>query len=607
MRLFFVLLGLFMMVANGGVYAQQSNLVPKLGSKIFSREDELLDADQAFKLTVVARDGTTLLAEFTPEPGYYLYSHRISFNVENPTGINVASVDLPPGESKNDIVFGDTKVFHQPFSAMIHIKRQPGSPDQLTLKASYQGCSEKGICYPPVNKTFDLRLIDGAIESPSPASAATTETGIVGVLASGSFWLVAGFFFLAGLGLAFTPCVLPMIPILSGIIAGQGKSVNRARGLALSTSYVLGMAITYAAAGIAAGLTGSLLAAALQNALVLGGFALIFVGLALSMLGLYDLRMPAFIQDRANSLSNQLSGGKVAAVFGMGALSALIVSPCVAAPLAGALLYISQTGDVMLGGIALFAMALGMGMPLLALGISAGTLLPRAGVWMDSVKRFFGVLLLAIAIWLVSPVIPVVIQMALWATLLIISACFLGAIDTLPTNAGSFPRLAKGTGLLALVAGVAILVGALAGSRDLLQPLAVLRGGSSSEVIDAKIGFEKISTLGTLKEQLQQANRPVMLDFYADWCVSCKEMEKLTFREARVAARLQGMQLLQVDVTKNTAADQALLKRFGLFGPPAVIFFDNEGREIRTLQVTGYQPADVFLRTIDQVLERRFK
>jgi len=602
MRLLFVLLAFLATFATENAAAQQSTAIPKFGASLFSRENELLEPDQAFGLTITPRDSTSLQAEFIPATGYYLYRHRISFSVEQPDGVKVVGVDLPPGESKNDAAFGETRVFHQPFSAVINIKRDAKETAAVKIKATYQGCSERGICYPPINKIFDVKLTAGASEPSGSVPHNKTETGIAGALASGSFWVVIGVFFGAGLLLAFTPCVLPMIPILSGIIAGHGQSVTRTRGLLLSLSYVLGMAITYAAAGVAAGLTGSLLSTALQNAWVLGGFALIFVLLALSMFGLYDLRMPAIIQGRADSLSHRLSGGKVFAVFGMGALSALIVSPCVTAPLAGALLYIGQTGDVKQGGIALFAMALGMGTPLLAIGVSAGALLPKAGSWMDSVKRFFGVLLLAVAIWLISPVISMVLQMLLWASLLIISASFLRAIDPLPADTGGLPRLAKGVGLMALVSGIAILVGALAGGRDLLQPLAVLRGGAPA-VLDADLGFEKIRTVSELEARLQQADRPVMLDFYADWCISCKEMEELTYRDARVTDRLQEMLLLKVDVTENTAEDQALLKRFGLVGPPSVIFFDANGKEIRNLRVTGYQPADAFLRAVDQALD----
>jgi thioredoxin:protein disulfide reductase len=603
-----------LLVLSGPVHAEQSVPFSKFGN-IFgkSNESEFLEPEQAFKLSLSVQDSDTVLAEFVPAAGYYLYRHRISFDVDKTKGISVANTDLPAGELKIDAVFGETQVFHQPFSAIVNLKREANSPDRLTLKATYQGCSEKGICYPPINKTFDLTLAAASVApelSASPpsknaASPPPSDASIAKALAKSSSWLAIGVFFLAGLGLAFTPCVLPMIPILSGIIAGHGHTVTRTRGFILSLSYVLGMAIAYAIGGIIAGLTGSLLSTMMQNPWVLGGFALIFVMLALSMFGLYELRMPTLIQSGADSLAHKLSGGKIAAVFGMGALSALIVSPCVAAPLAGALLYISQTRDVVLGGTALFALALGMGMPLLAIGLSAGALLPRAGAWMDAIKRFFGILLLAVAIWIISPLIPAVVQMLLWATLLIILASFLRAIDPLPSEAGGLPRFAKGLGLIALVSGIAMLVGVFSGSRNPLQPLGALRSGAPplSDEVSSDVDFEPVLTLNELDGRLEQTDRPVMLVFYADWCVECKKMEQLTFRDIRVSERLQDMLLLHVDVTENTTEDQALLKRFGLFGPPGVIFFSAEGREIDGLRVIGYQAAETFLQTVEQVLD----
>jgi thiol:disulfide interchange protein DsbD len=407
---------------------------------------------------------------------------------------------------------------------------------------------------------------------------------------------VLGSFFAFGILLTFTPCVLPMIPILSGIIAGEGRSLNRPRALALSLSYVLGMAVAYAAAGIAAAFSGSLLAAALQNAWVLGAFALVFVVLALSMFGFYELRLPGFLHDRLHSAHRRLQGGRIASVAGMGVLSAVIVSPCVAAPLAGALLYISQTRDVALGGAALFSMALGMGVPLIVVGVSEGALLPKAGAWMESVRKFFGVLLLAVAIWVVSPVLPAVLVMLAWAALLIGSAMFLRAIDPLPASASGWWRLWKGVGIIALVAGVALLVGALSGSRDPLRPLAGLSQGGAR--VEAKLPWTRVASLAELQEKLATPGKPVMLDFYADWCVSCKEMEAFTFSDPKVRAQLDGMLLLQADVTDNNEEHRALLKRFSLFGPPGIIFFDPQGREIRGLRVVGYQNAERFLKTL---------
>jgi thiol:disulfide interchange protein DsbD len=362
------------------------------------------------------------------------------------------------------------------------------------------------------------------------------------------------------------------------------------------TAYVLGMALAYAAAGVAAAFSGVLLAAALQNVWVLGAFALVFVLLALSMFGFYELQLPGFLHQRLHSAHRQLRGGQIASVAVMGLLSAVIVSPCVAAPLAGALLYISQTRDVLLGGAALFSMALGMGVPLIVVGVSEGALLPRAGAWMTGVRRFFGVLLLAVAIWVLSPVLPPMVQMLAWAALFIGSAIFLRALDALPVGASGWWRLWKAVGVAALVIGVALLVGALSGSRDPLRPLAGLN--SKTAPVAASMPWQRVASLGELSERLKAPGKPVMLDFYADWCVSCKEMESFTFSDPKVRAQLDGLLLLQVDVTANNEADRALLKRFSLFGPPGIIFFDAQGREIRGLRVIGYQNPERFLKTL---------
>lgn len=401
---------------------------------------------------------------------------------------------------------------------------------------------------------------------------------------------------LGGLALNLTPCVLPMIPILSGIIAGEGKGLNKSRALGLSATYVLSMALTYAVAGVAAAYVGSLLATYLQNVWVLGAFALLFVVLALSMFGFYELRLPGFLHHRLHERHGRLRGGRIASVAAMGVLSAVIVSPCVSAPLAGTLLQISRTGDVVLGGSALFALALGMGLPLIAVGVSEGALLPRAGAWMVGVRKFFGVLLLAVALWIVSPVLPPAVEMVAWAVLLIGSAMFLRALDPLPAAASGWWRAWKAVGLVALVAGVALLVGALAGSRDPLRPLAGLLGGSAPAATPTP--FRRVASLGELERAVRSAGKPAMLDFYADWCVSCKEMEKFTFSDPKVRAELDRLLLLQADVTAGNDADRALLKRFSLFGPPGIIFFDASGREIPGLRVIGYQPPERFLRTL---------
>jgi thiol:disulfide interchange protein DsbD len=581
-------------------------------------EPEFLPPDQAFKLRIEPFDPITLVAHFAPAEGYYLYRDKIAFTVpQGSEGVAVARVELPPGQMKNDPNFGDTEVLYRPFEARVHLQRSAEGPREIRVEARYQGCAEQGLCYPPEKKTFDMVL--AALDSGAPSNGGTAaapgtpgsvslpldETSrVAGLFTGGNFWLVVASFFGFGLLLSFTPCVLPMVPILSGIIVGQAQRVTRRQAFALSAAYVAGMALTYAGAGVAAGLSGTLLASTLQNPWVLGSFAAIFVALALSMFGLYELQLPAALQTRLSDASNRMKGGTLCGVFAMGVLSALIVGPCVAAPLAGALIYINQSRDAVLGGSALFAMALGMGVPLMAVGVSAGTLVPRAGPWMRTVKSFFGVLLLGLAIWIVSPVIPAVVHMLLWAGLLIICAIYLHAIDPLPPNASGFRRLWKGIGVIALLLGVALVVGALSGGRDVLQPLSGLRSAgaqpSAGEVDQPQ--FVLVRTVAELDQRLAQARgRPVMLDFYADWCVSCKEMERFTFPDPRVRSRMDRMLLLKVDVTANTAEDAALLKRFGLFGPPATIFFDRSGNEL-PYRVIGFQAAERFALSLETAL-----
>ncbi len=429
------------------------------------------------------------------------------------------------------------------------------------------------------------------VAAPATAAAApANDSGrLEAALKTGSLLVILPLFALLGLGLSFTPCVLPMVPILSSIIVGEGDRSNRKRGLLLSVTYALGMAIVYTALGVAAGLAGEGLSAALQNPWVLGSFGALMVLLSLSMFGFYELQVPAALQSKLSSVSNQQSSGKLAGVFVMGAISALIVGPCVAAPLAAALVYISQTRDVFIGGSALFAMAVGMSVPLILVGASAGALLPKAGKWMDAVKRFFGVLMLAMALWLVSPVLPPVVQMMGWAALLV------GYGMYLLLNSAKWP--AKALGVVAVALGVVQLGGMVTGGRDPLAPLAHVTGSK-----DQHLAFQRIKTVAQLDAILAQTGgKTVMLDFYADWCVSCKEMEKLTFVDPQVQAKLANTLLLQVDVTANDADDKAMLKRFGLFGPPGIILFDAQGREIGGSRVIGYQNAAKFAQSLERL------
>ncbi|HKC31470.1 MAG TPA: protein-disulfide reductase DsbD [Burkholderiales bacterium] len=558
--------------------------------KLGASTDNLLDPERAFRFSARALDGSAIEVMFIIADGYYLYRERFRFGAEGNPGVRLGTPQFPSGLKHKDEFFGEVETYRKEVRVRIPVE----GDGRFDLKVVSQGCADAGVCYVPMESKVSLRL-DRAGEAAPRFSVFASDVDIARLF-DGNVAFVLGGFLLFGLLLTFTPCVLPMIPILSGIIAGEGAELNKLRALALSLSYVLGMAIAYAAAGIAAAFSGSLIAAALQNAWVLGSFALIFVVLALSMFGFYDLRLPGFLHHRLHHAHRRLQGGRVASVAAMGVVSAVIVSPCVAAPLAGALLYISQTRDVALGGAALFAMALGMGVPLIVVGVSEGALLPKAGPWMSGVKKFFGVLLLAVALWIVSPVLPAAVRMIAWAALLIGSGVFLRAIDPLPASAAGWWRLWKAAGIALLVAGLALLIGALAGSRDPLRPLAGLASGGAPAA--APLPWTRVASLGELEERLRSAGKPAMLDFYADWCVSCKEMEAYTFSDPRVRATLEGVVLLQADVTANSEAHRALLKRFALFGPPGIIFFDARGREIKGLRVIGYQDAERFLKTL---------
>ena len=585
-------------------------------------EPELLEPEKAFVFSARVAGPNAVEVRYVIAKGYYMYRDKFRFTLE-PAVMAESGPQLPPGKIKKDEFFGETEVYRGEVRITLPLRGGP-SAERALLTAVSQGCADVGVCYVPVEQKAELRLAsigavagdsgsgDGALSrlfsgprDTAPAAGASGAKGedtLIAELFGGETWLLIASFFGFGLLLSFTPCVLPMVPILSGIIVGRGTHMTRTHGLLLSGVYVLGMAITYALAGVAAGVSGALLSAALQNPWVLGAFALLFVVLALSMFGFYELQLPTALQSRLADASNRLHGGHFAGVFAMGVLSALIVGPCVAAPLAGALLYISQSGDGVLGGSALFAMALGMGVPLLAVGASAGALMPRAGPWMETIKRFFGVVLIAVAIYLVSPVIPVAMQMFAWAVLLIVCGIYLRAIDPLPPAAHGFARISKGVGIITLVAGAAYLIGALSGARDVLQPLSGLRGAAPAAAAPG-VSFQRVGSLAELDQAVRAAaGKTVMLDFYADWCVSCKEMERYTFTDTAVQSRFSAMIKLQADVTAGTPEHQQLLRRFKLFGPPGIVFFDPAGREIEGLRVIGFQPAGKFVTVLDQAL-----
>ncbi|QDD67017.1 protein-disulfide reductase DsbD [Herbaspirillum seropedicae] len=574
-------------------------LLGLLAAKAAQAAEDYLPPEQAFQLSGRMIDAQTLELSYRIADGYYMYRDRFHLSAE---GATLGEPQFPAGKRKYDENFQqEVETYHQSVTARVPVS---GAVDKFVVLAVSQGCADKGLCYPPM--TLKLTMSTQAIgQSVSPAGAegavqgstgGSDIDGIAAVLKGGKLWSILSLFFVLGIGLSFTPCVLPMLPILSSIIVGQQPAAGggRGRSFLLSVDYSLGMALVYTGLGVVAGMLGEGLSAYLQNPWVLGAFALLMAGLALSMFDLYTLQVPASLQSKLSTASGGGSG-KWLGVFLMGAISALIVGPCVAAPLAGALLYISQTGNVMLGGSALFAMAMGMSVPLLLIGASAGTLLPRAGAWMDAVKRFFGVLMLGTALWMISPVIPAWLQVAGWAALGVGYGAFL--LWTRPAG-----WIARAFGLVVVTLGLLQLVSAATGGRDPLAPLSHLRGQSAAA---HATDFVRIRSSAELDAALQQnaagERRLVMLDFYADWCVSCKEMERFTFTDERVKARFGQMLLLQIDVTANNADDRAMLKRFNLFGPPGIMFFDADGRELASRRVIGYQDADRFISALQNL------
>jgi len=577
-----------------------------------SDDEDFLPPDEAFQFAVEPGDGETLVARWKVAPGYYLYRDKMRFTLEQGEGVVLGEAALPKGKVKHDGFFGDVEVYTHDLAIEIPLIRHQPEGSEITLKSVYQGCADAGLCYPPIEKLSQLLLpptAAGATPSAGPAQgqAQAPDIGfrseqdqIAQTLAAGSTWLTVLSFFGFGLLLAFTPCVFPMFPILSGIIIGQGTHITTRKAFMLSLVYVLAMAVTYTVAGIVVGLSGENVQAWFQNPWVLSVFAGVFVLLALSMFGFYELQMPNAIQTRLSRMSNSQHGGTLAGAGIMGFLSALIVGPCVTAPLIGALIYIADTGDALLGGLALFALALGMGTPLLALGTSAGKLLPKAGRWMDTTKAVFGVLLLGVAIWLLERILPIQAVMVLTGILLVVSAIYMGALDGLKDGVSGWARLWKGVGLVLLIYGATLLVGAAAGGNSLIQPLRgvlVAQGSSASAPAEHGLRFERVKGLEGLKAALQRARqqgRGLMLDFYADWCISCKEMEAYSFTDPAVQQTLEAVMLVQADVTLNDAEDRALLKHFKLFGPPAILFFTPDGQERRGYRVVGFVPAERF-------------
>jgi thiol:disulfide interchange protein DsbD len=640
-------------------------------SMVRAQQQDFLDPEKAFILRAQMAGPGVIQLQFKIANGYYMYREQFAFKLDT-QNVKLGEGKFPVGQVKHDPTF-DRKmelyfkevVITLPITAWP--KELPANPFVLTVTG--QGCAEAGICYPPMDFIVPMQATPEAIgywlQSPdikvglfgriqqgqwSELFFGSNDVGLADVLSSTGAVEIILLFFVLGLLLALTPCVLPMLPILSVLLVGEQQHVSKARGFALALGYVAGMSVIYTALGIAAGLSGAGLAAWLQTPWVLGLFALLLAGLALAMFDVYTLQMPSFIQTRLMAKNSHILGGKMSAAILMGALSALIVGPCVAAPLAGALLYISQTGDVFLGGAALFAMAWGMGVPLLLMGASAGKLMPRAGSWMEGVKQFFGLLLLATAWWMVTPLVPTWVQILGWAVLAMFAAVLLRPFEPITSESGVSGACRKTLGLLLIVLSTIWILGVASGGRSLLQPLnhlslsinnSATMGIPSATPMMAQVpmpgatsltgkqqllgptsanqnstttqspgasnvgppSFQLVRTVAQLEQLLAQSTRPVMLDFYADWCVSCKEMEAFTFVDPRVIQRMNQMLLLKVDVTVNNADDRALMKKFRLFGPPGIIFFNPGGHERKDVRVVGFQDATRFTATLDRALK----
>ena len=566
-------------------------------------EGDLLHVDQAFVLTATSDSPDRITLHWDIADGYYLYRDKVKVAVAAGDA-QLGTPSIPGGEVQHDEYFGDQVVFFGRMDADVPVAAAAGSRD-ITLDVGYQGCAEAGLCYPPTHKTVQVQLAaPGASPAPRDRSVAdtgpmrSTQDALADKIRSGSLLAVLATFFGAGLLLAFTPCVLPMVPILSGIIVGAGRDrpVSRGRAFSLSLAYVLGMALTYTVAGAAFAAAGRQAQAFFQQPWIIVVFAGLFVLLALGMFGVFNLQVPAAFQERVTGLSNRQKQGTLVGTAVMGALSSLIVTACVAPPLVAALAVIGQSGNVFRGGAALFALSLGMGAPLLLVGASAGRLLPKAGAWMDAVKTAFGVMMLGVAVWMLGRILPGPLTLALWAALAFVSGYYLLTMgDKDPKRPAVAVR--RGFGVLALVYGVLMLVGALAGRSDPLQPLAGVVGHAGGEATEHRLELKRIKSVADFERELaaaQAAGRPLMLDFYADWCVSCKEMEDQTFTDPAVQAELASAVLLQADVTANDDVDQALLEHFGILGPPTIVFFAAEGAERRDFRVVGFQPASEF-------------
>lgn len=583
-----------------------------------------LPPDEAFVYEAIGLTADSILVRFTAQPGYYLYKDKFAFRVTSSNGFEVYEADFPPGKIKDDPEFGPVEVFYGQIEVPVQINRPAGQEQSITLEADYQGCRDGDICYPPQSSRVDLQLSASAAavdhgladaETPIAETGTTASSGKTNIPESEQDILAQMLiknptgalfaFFIAGLLLAFTPCVFPMVPILSGIIAGQGERMTTSRAFWLSLVYVLAMAVTYTIAGVLAGLFGQNLQALFQNPWILSVFIAIFIALAFSMFGFFELQLPASLQTRLTKASDQQQGGSLTGVAVMGFLSALIVGPCVAPPLAAALIVIGASGSALLGGAALFSLSMGMGVPLILFGVSAGKLVPKAGAWMDAIKAAFGIGLLALSIWMLERIVQGPVILLLWGTLAIASGVYMGALERIAEGASGWKRLWKSIGLVLLIIGAMEIIGAASGEDDWMEPLDKLGSGGNETSVEHVV-FERIKSLDNLAESVARANqagKPAMLDFYADWCIECVRMERNTFSEPEIQTLFSQIQPLQADVTPNDEIDQALMSEYGIIGPPAILFFDRNGNELRGFRLVGYFEPEEFAVHLRKVLE----
>jgi thiol:disulfide interchange protein DsbD len=586
-----------------------------LGGPASGSSSEFPPPEEVFFPDVFPVDGNTVELGIRIEPGFYVYKHRITAKSLSPEA-QAGQLDLPKGKLKYDEFFGESEVYYGEVIGRLAIARATPEAMDLELEVGYQGCADGGLCYLPQTQVMTVSLPAAKVVSdlsaaaaPSggtPAAPVSEQSRIAQIISGSPVWFVVIAMFGFGLLLAFTPCVLPMIPILTAIIAGEGDDVTPARGFGLAFSYVMGMAIVYTAAGVVAVAAGAQVQAAFNQPWVLSLFAVLFIVLAIAMFGAFDLQMPSSIQSRLSAISNNQRSGTVIGAFVMGALSSLIVTACVAPALVAALAVMSQSGDYFRGGLALFAMSIGMGAPLLLVGAAQGKFLPKAGPWMVAIKGAFGFMMLGLAIWMLSRFLPGTLIMTMWAVLVFMIGVFMGGLTTLTAESTVPQKLGKGFGGIAIIYGILLVIGAATGGSNPLQPLASVNvGGSSGETAAAhdELPFQRIKTVTDLDREIaaaSQQGKSVMLDFYADWCVSCKEMEAWTFTDAAVQAALSNTVWLQADVTANDAEDKALLDRFGVFGPPTIIFFGADGQQRNGYEVVGYMKAETFADHVQQ-------